>query len=244
MGDRLSHWEHAATAPGRLGSDLTVDLGTFYTRVWVARTLCRKRHGHLITLFRQSVRVALQQEDSVSRPTRANTTMPNRRIYDDELHAQFVTFSCYRRRRLLDHARSRQVVLSLLASELATHQGLCCGFVIMPDHVHAIVWFPRPGQLSHFMKQWKQKSSVRLKRFVRGQLGQYAETLDIKEPFWQPRYYPFNLYSGKKALEKLDYMHLNPVRAGLVERATDWAWSSARYFEHGQPVGVPLEWIF
>ncbi len=67
--------------------------------------------------------------------------MPGRRIYDDELHAQFVTFSCYHRRRLLDHARARQVVISLLATELTTHEGTCCGFVVMPDHVHAIVWF-------------------------------------------------------------------------------------------------------
>ncbi len=53
-----------------------------------------------------------------------------------------------------------------------------------------------------------------------------------------------NLYSEKKAVEKLQYMHLNPVRAGLVEKATDWVWSSAGYFEHGNSVGVPLEWIF
>ena len=39
-------------------------------------------------------------------------------------------------------------------------------------------------------------------------------------------------------------MHLNPVRAGLVEKATDWAWNSARYFDSGKSVGVPLEWIF
>ncbi len=65
--------------------------------------------------------------------------MSKRRIYDDELHAQFVMFSCYRRRRLLDHARARQVVMGLLATELATHEGICCGFVVMPDHVHAIV---------------------------------------------------------------------------------------------------------
>jgi len=70
------------------------------------------------------------------------------------------------------------------------------------------------------------------------------QTIDRKEPFWQPRYYPFNLYSEKKATEKLDYMHLNPVRAGLVDKAVDWAWNSARYFDSGKSVGVPLEWIF
>ena len=86
--------------------------------------------------------------------------MSRRCIYDDELHAQFVTFSCYRRRRLLDHARARQVVISLLATELATHEGTCCGFVVMPDHVHAIVWFHEPGRLSHFMKQWPPRNST------------------------------------------------------------------------------------
>jgi len=45
--------------------------------------------------------------------------MSGRRIYDDQLHPRFVTFSCYRRRRLFDHAGAHQVVMSLLATELA-----------------------------------------------------------------------------------------------------------------------------
>jgi len=108
--------------------------------------------------------------------------MTKRRIYDDQLHAQFVTFSCYRRRRLLDHPRARQVVMAVLA--------------------------------------------------------EYSKSIDPKQPFWQPKYYPFNLYSEKKAKEKLDYMQLNPVRAGLVQQACDWRWSSAGYYEQGKTVGV------
>jgi putative transposase len=46
------------------------------------------------------------------------------------------------------------------------------------------------------------------------------------------------------AREKLDYMHLNPVRAGLVTRAVDWRWSSAGYYVNGVDVGIALEWIF
>ncbi|HUT91003.1 MAG TPA: transposase [Thermoguttaceae bacterium] len=170
--------------------------------------------------------------------------MTERRIYDDELHAQFVTFSCYRRRRLLDHPRARQIVISVLADELNDHTGTCCGFVVMPDHVHAIVWFDEVQQLSPFMRVWKSRSSRQLKQFVRGQLRQYTKKFDPREPFWQPKYYSFNLFTEKKALEKLDYMHLNPVRAGLVQRACDWQWSSARYHEHGEPVGVPMGWVF
>ena len=79
---------------------------------------------------------------------------------------------------------------------------------------------------------------------LRGLLPNYAKECARSDPFWQAKYYPFNLYSGKKANEKLDYMHLNPVKAGLVQRAVEWKWSSARYFELGDSVGVPLTWIF
>jgi len=170
--------------------------------------------------------------------------MVTRRVYDEERHAQFVTFSCYRRRRLLDHARARQIVMSVLAEELVKRGGGCCGFVVMPDHVHATVWFPRVNMLSTFMQGWKSRSARELKRFVRGQAPEYTKWIDAKDPFWQAKYYPFNLFSDEKAQDKLEYMHLNPVRAGLVERAIDWRWSSARYFELGEPVGVPLSWEF
>jgi hypothetical protein len=47
---------------------------------------------------------------------------------------------------------------------------------------------------------------------------------------WQRRSYPFNVYSEKKRLEKLDYMHNNPVKRGLVSSPGDWAWSSWRFY--------------
>jgi len=75
-------------------------------------------------------------------------------------------------------------------------------------------------------------------------MPEYMKSISPENPFWQPKYYPLNLYPEKKAKEKLDYMHLNPVRAGLVRQACDWRWSSARYFEQGKSVGVPLGWVF
>ncbi len=74
--------------------------------------------------------------------------------------------------------------------------------------------------------------------------GKIIGATRLKDPVWQPKCYPFNLFSEKKALEKLAYMHSNPVRAGLVEHACQWRWSSARHYELGEPVGVALEWIF
>ncbi len=138
----------------------------------------------------------------------------------------------------------RDDFVAITAEKLREHCDVCCGFVVMPNHVHAIVRFGEPGSLSPFMKSWKQTTSLRLKRVLRGVAPRYATKISLTEPFWQAKYHPFNLYSGRKAREKLDYMHLNPVRAGLVAQASDWLWSSAAYYESGADVGIPLEWIF
>ena len=168
--------------------------------------------------------------------------MPTKRTFDREGHAHFVTFSCYRRRRLLDHDRPKRVVLGVLDSQLRMQDGQCVGFVVMPDHVHAVVRFPRPGQISHFMKPWKQRSSIQIKRLVRSFLVKYAGSIDPTEPVWQAGSYDFNLFTEEKTEEKLVDMHQNPVKAGLVERPCDWTWSSARFYEAGQSVGVPVAW--
>ena len=168
--------------------------------------------------------------------------MTRRRIFDREGHAHFVTFSCYRRRRLLDHGRARAIVLETLAGQLQAQEGRCLGFVVMPDHVHAIVWFPGPDRLSRFMKQWKQRSSVHIKRLLRDHLTSYGSSIGPGDPVWRARYYDFNLFTEPKIEEKLAYMHQNPVRAGLVPRPCDWAWSSARYYEAGRDVGVTVGW--
>jgi putative transposase len=169
--------------------------------------------------------------------------MQKRRIYDAERHAHFVTFSCYQRRRLLDCDRAKKVVLGVLNSQLTKQEGLCGGFVVMPDHVHALVWFPEENQLSHFMKQWKQRSSIQIKRLFATKLVQYAQTFDSTDPVWQARYYDFNVFSEHKLREKLEYMHQNPVRANLVAQPIDWPWSSARYYEQGRSVGVEVTWL-
>ncbi|MES2793345.1 MAG: hypothetical protein V4719_27285 [Planctomycetota bacterium] len=61
--------------------------------------------------------------------------------------------------------------------------------------------------------------------------------------FWQPKSYCFHLNSAGKIQEKLEYIHLNPQRAGLVRRAVDWRWSSARWYLQQRSVGVPISWI-
>ena len=169
--------------------------------------------------------------------------MVRRRTYDNELYAHFVTFACYRRRKLLDHDHPKRLLLGSLNEQLAIQTAKCIGFVVMPDHVHAMIWFPEPRQLSRFVQGWKRRSSFRIRAWYRDAKFRYLDSDGQSDPFWQERYHAFEIESESKLDEKLNYMHLNPVRAGLVERAADWRWSSARHYVDGRSVGVPIEWV-
>ncbi|MBL6705854.1 MAG: transposase [Planctomycetaceae bacterium] len=169
--------------------------------------------------------------------------MTKRRIIDDNLYAHFITFSCHKRRRLLDHDHTKRIVLGVLNKQLERQTARCAGFVVMPDHVHAIVWFPETRQLSRFMHGWKRISSYNIRRWLEDGKARYLEAINPSDPFWQPKYYSFEIYSRVKIEEKLTCMHQNPVRAGLVERPVDWKWSSARWYDRQQTVGVPIEWV-
>jgi putative transposase len=65
-----------------------------------------------------------------------------------------------------------------------------------------------------------------------------------QRPFWQARYYDFNVFTERKHIEKLRYIHRNPVKRGLVERPEDWQWSSFRHYATGERGTVEIESIW
>ncbi len=169
--------------------------------------------------------------------------MASRRIIDDQLFTHFITFGCDHRRKLLNLDRPKKIVLGTLCQEQQRQDGKCVGYVLMPDHVHALIWLPQPGQLGGFIHEWKRSSSRLIREWYRNQNMRYFDKFEMGDRFWQPKYHSFEISEHAKLEEKLQYMHLNPVRAGLVTKAVDWPWSSARWYEQRKPVGVPIEWV-
>ena len=129
-------------------------------------------------------------------------------------HLHFLTFSCQDRLPYLKSPDSKAVFESVLESRQSQYGFSIHGYVIMPGHVHLLVSEPPIEPLS--------KAIASLKREV--------SRLSPQSPFWLPRYYDFNVFSEGKKIEKLRYMHRNPVERGLVEKPEDWAWSSFRAY--------------
>jgi putative transposase len=165
-------------------------------------------------------------------------------------HLHFMTFSCYRRLPLLRSARARNTFVRALGEVRREYDFKLLGYVVMPEHVHLLISEPSRANPSIVLKMLKQRVSRRLRAngyrripASQGTLPFAADELPLRQ-FWQRRFYDFNVWSRKKKIEKLNYMHMNPVRRKLVDNPIDWPWSSFAFYQGrgNTPIGMdPVE---
>jgi putative transposase len=139
-------------------------------------------------------------------------------------HLHFITCSCYRRQPQLHTARRRDLFLEILEQSRRKYRFVVHGYVVMPEHFHLLIAEPEVGDPSVVMKVVKE-------RYTR-QLNQRRKPPSA--PVWQKRFYDFNVWSEKKRIEKLRYIHRNPVNRGLVAQPDQWEWSSFRAYWNGE----------
>jgi len=91
------------------------------------------------------------------------------------------------------------------------------------------------------MQVLKQRVSLRIRKKQRSAKNQFQLlSSELPRAFWQPRFHDFNVYTKKKYLEKLNYIHMNPVRRGLVSSPELWKWSSFRFYSYGEEGPVKI----
>ena len=152
-------------------------------------------------------------------------------------HLHFITFSCYRRLPLLGTARARSTFVQILGEVRTKHGFKLVGYVVMPEHVHLLISEPLSGTPSIVLRVLKQRVSQRLRGRGRQRTPAAQQRFDFDASesrlpqFWQRRFYDFNVWSRKKRIEKLNYMHMNPVKRKLVENPRDWPWSSCAFYQ-------------
>jgi putative transposase len=148
-------------------------------------------------------------------------------------HLRFITFACYGRLPLLRSVRARNIFVSLV------------GYVVMPEHIHLLIGEPAKGTPSTVIQVLKQRVSRRLRRKRRKSTGQldlaFASGDDPLPRFWQRRFYDFNVWSLKKRVEKLHYMHMNPLQRKLVVHPRDWPWSSFSFYSNLKQGLIPVD---
>ena len=155
------------------------------------------------------------------------TTGLNRYYGAGDCH--FITCSCYQRQPLLGTATRRDLFLAVLEQVRRRYRVVVLGYVAMPEHFHLLISEPQEGTLSTVMQALK----LGLARRVLAEQRR-ARREDSTGAVWQARFYDFNVWSERKRVEKLRYMHRNPVKRGLVEDPDQWLWSSFRSYAYGE----------
>jgi putative transposase len=138
----------------------------------------------------------------------------------------FITFSCYRREPYLTTTFSKNTFLDSLELTRRRYNFEVLGYVVMPEHVHLLLSEPKDRDipLSKALQSLKLSVSKRL----------------TPTPFWQTRYYDFNVFTHNKRVEKLKYRHRNPVTRGLVDKPEEWSWSTHRHYLFNEPTPVRI----
>ena len=126
------------------------------------------------------------------------------------------------------------------------HQCKLLGYVIMPEHIHLLIWPLDDVTVSDFMRDFKAFTAKRIIRQAEIEgIQEWVATFQLagtetgrsKNKVWQDNYWDKNVYTERFLRQKLNYLHRNPCRAGLVEDPKDYPYSSYRNYEFGE------EWL-
>ncbi len=181
-----------------------------------------------------------------------------RRSDNDPGHAHELTFSCYRRYEFLRAERTCLWLVEAIQEARAELELDLWAYVFMPEQVHLIVHPRRPSyEVASILKAIKEPVGRRAAWFPARHAPQWLPRVTqrrgqrLERHFWQPGGgCDRKIVKPRTLSAMIDDIHLNPVRRGLVERARDWRWSSAAWFEgcesaaHGLiPDPIPPEWV-
>ncbi len=167
--------------------------------------------------------------------------------YDNDGRARFVTFCTHRRLPLLTNRRFRRIVVEAIDEHCAAHGFSVLGYVIMPEHVHLVLWPPEVMAVGSVVGEIKRSAAKEILNHLDAADSRVLNQLMVmrssvsRRVVWQRRCYDHNCRSESSVWDKVEYCHRNPVERGLVRKAEDWEWSSCRWYAGHRDVPLQMD---
>jgi putative transposase len=153
--------------------------------------------------------------------------------FNEQWHAHSLTFSCFHGLALFESDETKWLMVRALDRARVSQEFDLWAYVIVPTHVHVLV-FPRRDEYSIASILAAIKRPV---SYHGGKAGRQD-----REHFWQPGGgYDRNLWKAETIHREIEYLHNNPVRKGLCERAEDWVFSSAGFWSGKRDVPLKMD---
>ena len=163
-------------------------------------------------------------------------------------HAHELTFSCFRGRPFLSKDRTRSYLVNAIMAAKHKHAFDLWAYVIMPEHVHLLICpCGETYSIAAILRAIKQPVARQATIYLRernpeGLAWMATGQAGMPYRFWQAGGgYDRNMTSVETIVNAAKYIHENPVRRGLVTHASEWVYSSARDWETGTSVLLPID---
>lgn len=156
----------------------------------------------------------------------------------------FFTVVTYQRQRFLVKPQPRKLLREAIEAVRQNHPFEIVAWVLLPDHLHAVWSLPRGD--ADYSVRWRQIKSLFTRNYLLANpvlaANRPSRQRHEERSVWQSRFYEHTCRDEDDVKRCVDYVHINPVKHGLVDRLVDWPWSSFhRYVTLGE---YPCDWTF
>ncbi len=167
----------------------------------------------------------------------------------------FVTFTIIKWLPLFNYVAPTKILIDSLKYCIQNKNLRINAYVIMPNHFHGIVFDANLNHdnLNRTLTNFRKFTGRQIADYVDANLPRaYSSVLrgenlhDRERRLWQSGWHSEGIYSENFWQQKVDYIHENPCRKGLVEDPQEWRYSSASFWMEGKSVDLPiadLDWL-
>jgi putative transposase len=145
------------------------------------------------------------------------------------------------------------ILLESLKFVLSKYQATLFAYVFMPSHIHLVIAMPEKKNISDLLRDFKNYTSTRIRQQL--EKDSKSDTIECLRAnamgkrnqifkLWMERFDDLVIENDKTLQTKIEYIHNNPVKAGLVDQPEEWEFSSARNYILGDRslISVSIDW--
>jgi putative transposase len=165
-------------------------------------------------------------------------------------HVFFITSTVSGRIALFNNPDIANILLDNLEISKGKYGFKLIAYVIMPEHWHFLQYFTEGKNCLSFIRDYKRYTSLKISNYLKnneiGMIDKFTSPKHkVKYSIWKEQARVLPLNDMEKVKEKLDYIHNNPVKKGLVEYPNDYLLSSASFYYNGNYIGPAIDdWDF
>ncbi|MBL7858548.1 MAG: transposase [Cyclobacteriaceae bacterium] len=165
-------------------------------------------------------------------------------IYFSKEHAEFLTVTCLEWKLILAEDRFKDIIIHSLTYLVKSRRIYVYGFVIMSNHFHLIWQMIGENKRSDVQRDFLKYTCQQILKTLQKEQSETMSALlvnakDRKHQVWERNSLGVPLWTSEVFWQKLDYVHNNPVKAGLCKVPADYKYSSARFYEKNDK-----DWVF